>query len=107
VILTHRKRNNYPNLDKFIVNVTWRDGLPAEVRERGYTPALADRITAELAVGPLTVAELVTALNDDLDDDAEKVKDNSVRTALRRGLNDTPKRYTVAGVGTAARWSNV
>jgi len=107
VILTHRKRNNYPDLGKFILNVTWRDGLPAEVWERGYSPALADRITAELAVGPLTVAELVTALNDDLDDDAEKVKDNSVRTALTRGRKNTPKRYTVAGDGTAARWSNV
>lgn len=106
VILTHRKRNNYASLGKLLIDVRWDDGLPVEVTERRYSAALADRIVVELTAGPQTVGELVTVLNDNLDEGAEKFLPNSVRTALRRGAKANPKRFTSTGKGAAARWSN-
>jgi hypothetical protein len=106
VVLTHRKHNNYPNLGKYQLTVVWRDGLPIEVLERGYTPALADRIAPLLGDEGLTVPEIVTALNDDLVEGGEAVKPDSVRKALVRGARETPQRFTVTGTRTTARWWN-
>jgi hypothetical protein len=106
VVLTHRKTNNHGSLGKFLITITWTDGLPVEVTERGYTPALADRIAEMLTGGPLTVAELVTSLNDSLDEGAEHFRPDSIRAALRRGASALPKRFSFTGKGTAARWSN-
>ncbi|HQU34348.1 MAG TPA: DnaB-like helicase N-terminal domain-containing protein [Thermoanaerobaculaceae bacterium] len=106
VILTHRKRNNYGSLGKLLIHVRWEDGLPVEVTERRYSAALADRIVVELTAGPQTVSELVTVLNDNLDEGAEKFRPDSIRAALRRGAKATPKRFTFTGKGAAARWSN-
>lgn len=105
LILQHRKHNNYAPMGRFLVTVEWIDNLPREVRSEHYSVALADRIEEALADKPLTVAGIVTALNDE--EDEEKVKANSVRTALRRGITSTPQRFTVSGEGQAAEWSRV
>ncbi len=106
VVLTHRKRNNYGSLGKFLIDVHWDEDLPVKVIERGYTSALAGRIAVELTAGPMTVTELVVNLNDTLDDGAEKVRPNSVGKACRRGTKETPRRFTVTGKGPTARYSN-
>lgn len=100
-ILTHRKRNNYASLGRFVVTMTWRDDLPREVWERGYSVVLADRIAEILADESLTAEQLVARLNDDIDEDGEAVKANSVRKALARGI---PQRFTVSGNGATARY---
>lgn len=109
-ILAHRKHNNYASLGKFVVNVTWLDDLPREVWEQGYSLALGDRIDEALGSGALSVAEIVALLNEDVDDDEDRVKANSVRTSLRRGLTATakkPQRYTVEGTDDSAKYRRV
>jgi hypothetical protein len=106
MVLTHRKHNNYPNLGKYQLTVAWRDGLPVGVQERAYSPALAERIGLLLGDDALTVAEIVAAINDDLEEGSEAVKPDSIRKALRRGLTESPQRFAVIGAGTTARWSH-
>ena len=78
--------------------------MPREVREQGYSVVLAERIAEVLATEePLTAADIVSRLN--AEDDAAVVKVDSVTKALRRGIQDSPPRFTVAGVGRTARWS--
>lgn len=97
-ILTHRKRNNYASLGKFVVTVSWRDDLPREVWEQQYSLVLADRIGELLEEAPMSAEQIVARLNDE--DDAEPVKADTVRKALRRGIGDrfrkSGDRYSVA-----------
>lgn len=102
-ILTHRKRNNYASLGRFVVTMTWHDDQLREVWEQPYSVVLADRIDEALGDERLTLAQLVDRLNADVDDDGEPVKANSVRKALARGIRD-PQRFTVEGTGATARY---
>jgi hypothetical protein len=98
VILSHRKGNNHAHQGKQLVTITWWDGLPAEVREETYNVKLAVLIKAVLrAAGPSTVAQIVAALNADLDEGDPRIKPDSVRAALRRGIRTIPKEFTVKG----------
>lgn len=92
-VLTHRKHNNAPSMGKFMLTITYADDLPAEVWERSYTAALADRIEDALGAESLTVAEIVERLGDE---NGERVKADSVRAALRRGLKAQPRTFTLA-----------
>lgn len=108
VLLRHRKHNNHASQGKYLVTVEWDDdGLPRQVIEEGYSQSLAKELAVLLsepdAADGLTVAQLVDRLNADLEDDEPRVKPDSVRTALRRGI---PQRFTVAGKDQEARWSN-
>ena len=98
VILSHRKGNNHAHQGKQLVTITWWEGLPADVREETYNVKLAVLIKAVLqAEGPSTVAQIVAALNADLDEGDPRIKPDSVRAALRRGIRTIPKEFTVKG----------
>ena len=98
VILSHRKGNNHSHQGKSLVTITWREGLPGEVWEETYNVRLALLISAVLkAEGPRTVSQIVTSLNGDLEEGEARIKPDSVRAALRRGLRAVPKQFTVAG----------
>jgi hypothetical protein len=98
VILSHRKGNNHAHQGKQLVTITWWEGLPADVREETYNVKLAVLIKAVLrAAGPSTVAQIVAALNADLDEGDPRIKPDSVRAALRRGIRTIPKEFTVKG----------
>lgn len=103
-ILTSRKANNYGPQGRFVATITWHDGLPRDVHEQGYSQALADRID-EVLVAAMPVARIVALLNEDAGDDVDRVKPDSIRAALRRGLSTDPKRFTVEGAGDGAVWS--
>ncbi len=115
ILLRHRKHNNHESMGKSLLTVDWLDNLPRNVHREGYTESLSRQIADLLACpeatpkdGPhgLTAARLADLLNEDLDDDEPRVKVDSVRHALRRGLNATRKAFTVSGTGKDARWSN-
>ncbi len=106
VILANRKSNNYASAGRFLVRVTYRDEIPREVWEQGYSAALAERIDDALGTDRLTVAQIVARLAEDLEEGEAAPKDDSVRAALRRGLKKTtPPRYAVDGTGSQACWS--
>lgn len=107
VLLTHRKGNNHARQGRHVVTVEWWDGLPREVSEVPYSVKLAEQVDAVLKGGALTVAEIVARLNAEAGEDEPKVKPDSVRATLRRGVATTPQLFTVTGEGTAARWSRV
>lgn len=107
VLLTHRKGNNHARQGRHVVTVEWWDGLPREVSEVPYSVKLSEQLTAVLKAGSLTVAEIVARINAEVADDEPKVKPDSVRTTLRRGVSATPKLFTVSGDGPSARWSRV
>lgn len=102
MLLTHRKHNNHQSEGRFLVAVTWIDGLPVELWEQNYSAKLADLI-AEALTEPMTVRQLVDRLNEDAEDDERMVKLDSVRKALRRGI--ATQTFTVEGTGDTARWS--
>ena len=105
-ILTCRKHNNYAGVGRVVVTSTWIDGRPGEVWERSYAAVLGERISEVLTASPgLTVAAIVDLLNDEDDSDGARVKPDSVRKTLRRGITSTPKRYTVRGGGATAEWT--
>lgn len=106
-MLVNRKHNNYPHLGRFTVSTTWYEDLPREVSMRPYMAVLSERIDEVVGGRSINVSGIVELLNEDLDEDAEPVKENSVRTALTRGLKATLKRYTVTGTGKSAEWSRV
>ena len=105
ILLTDRKANNYARAERLLVNVEWRDNLPIEAQEQPYAMALADQIEAVISLRQLTVAEIVEVLNEEVDEDAHAVKPDSVRKALRRGMNGKPPRFAVEGKGSTAKWS--
>ena len=105
ILLTDRKANNYARAERLLVNVEWRDNLPIEAQETPYAMALADQIEAVISLRQLMVAEIVEALNEEVDEDAHAVKADSVRKALRRGMHGTPPRFAVEGKGSTAKWS--
>lgn len=102
VILSHRKGNNHAHQGRQLVTITWRDGLPGEVWEETYNARLAVLISGVLKSGPMTVSRIVAALNEDLDEGDPRIKADSVRAALRRGVRMVPKQFTVTG----EEWSN-
>ena len=65
---------------------------------------MADRIDEVLGSEPLTVAAIVARLNEDADEEHGRVKADSVRAALRRGLRAKPQRYRTMGTGDQATW---
>lgn len=102
-ILANRKANDQERGGRFVVDVTYRDGLPAEVAERPFMAVLADRVAEALGEGPATVAELASRLAEEGGDDGRPVKDDSLRAALRRGLRE--QRFTADGPPRAQRWA--
>lgn len=105
LMLTNRKANNYANQGRTSLTVTWLDNLPREVSERPYSAVLSDRIDEILDGGSLSAAAIVRRLNEEVDDDEQTVKSDSVRKALRRGLRTDPRRYTITGTGDSAVWA--
>jgi hypothetical protein len=105
ILLTDRKANNYARAERLLVNVEWQDGLPIATEEQPYALALADQIEAVISTRQLTVAEIVEVLNDEVDEDSQHVKPDSIRKALRRGIYGKPPRFAVTGKGSAAKWS--
>lgn len=85
VVLSHRKHNNYARIGPFAVLSTWQDGRLVEVWERSHSQHLKDRITAVLADGPMTIAEIVEALNGE-QEEGTPVRRESVSRVLRRYL---------------------
>ena len=97
-LLTNRKANNYVRRPKHAVETTWLDGRPTSVWEKPYLQLLNQRISAALANGSLTVAQLVDHLNDENDDeDAPSLKTDSVRKALLRGARARPPLFVKEG----------
>ena len=92
-ILQHRKHNNYAGLGRFVVSVSWHEDLPREVWEQPYSAVLADRIVEALGDERLSLEQIVARLNE-IDDDSEPVKADSVRKALTRGI---PQRFRMTG----------
>ena len=74
--------------------VTWRDDLPREVWEEGFSTVLADRIAEAIGPDVIELDEIVERLNVDVDEGEQKVKKDSVRKALARGI---PDRFTLSG----------
>jgi hypothetical protein len=103
-ILTNRKSNNYANAGRVVVTVTWSDGRPVDLLEHSFTLALSERIDEALGDEELTVSEIVRRLNEDADEDEQRVKADTVRHTLRRGLRLALPRYAVTGNGDTARW---
>lgn len=103
VVMTQRKANNHALRGRVLLSTTWHDGLPREVHEQSYTAALADRID-EILGEPIPVARIVAILNEDAGEDQARVKADSVRAALRRGMTVDPKRFTVQGSGDSQLW---
>ncbi len=84
VLLKHRKHNNYPSLGTFALSITWHDGCLREVWERGYNMTILRRVLDALDdAGPLTLDQLVAAINDD---DHRPVSRKSLQTTLTRAL---------------------
>src|SRR5439155_25232575 len=104
-LLTDRKANNYARAERTLVSIEWQDNLPATVSEQAYAMALAEQIESVLMTESMTVAEILEELNEELDDEAQKVKGDSVRKALRRSLHSRPPRFAVSGKGSTARWA--
>lgn len=99
VVLSHRKHNNYARTGPFAVVSTWHEGRLAEVYERSHSMHLKDRIRTVLLDGPMTVGEIVEALNGE-DDEGAAVKKETVTRVLRRYLTEmfrlSGNRYEVA-----------
>jgi hypothetical protein len=98
-VLKNRKHNNYERQADVQMTVEWHEGLPREVSERAYSAAIADLIY-EVLTEPMTAAQIVAALNADVDEDADKFKKDSVEAALRRGLAaraKQPQRFRLSG----------
>lgn len=102
-LLVNHKHNNYPRAPKLEVTITFDDGRPVEIWERPYAQVLAARIDVALGDGPLTLGQLVDALNEDLDEDDEPLKPDSVSKALRRGQKSKPAKFATDG----ATWRRV
>jgi len=100
-MLTHRKHNNHESQGRFLVGISWLDGLPREVWEQDFGAKLADLI-AEVLTEPMTVKDVVDRLNEDVNDDEQAMKVDSIRKTLRRGIASM---FTVEGSGETARWS--
>jgi hypothetical protein len=83
VVLSHRKHNNYASLGRFTVAATWQDGRLLDVMEKGYGQALKERVTEILGIGPMTVSDIVDALNGD-EWEGTPVKRETVRRVLTR-----------------------
>jgi hypothetical protein len=105
-ILQHRKHNNYESQGRFVVTMSWRDGLLREVWEQPFNVVLADRIDEALGDEWLRLEQIIERLNGDVEDDGELVKANSVRKALVRGIR-SPQRYTIEGSGATARYRRI
>jgi hypothetical protein len=105
ILLTDRKANNYTRAERVLVSVEWQDNLPIGGSEQPYALAMADQVEAVISMRSLTVAEIVEVLNEEIDEESHYVKADSVRKALRRGLNATPPRFAVEGKGSTAKWS--
>jgi hypothetical protein len=101
-LLASRKVNEGERKGRFVVDVTYRDGLPGEVAERQYSAVLADRVAAALDDGPASVPAIVDRLNEDAGE-GPGVKADSVRHVLRRGLGD--QRFAVDGKDKSQTWS--
>lgn len=101
-LLVNRKANNYSRGGRFMVEITWRDGLPVEVWERPYAAVMAERIGDVLAAGALPIPAIVRALNESLEEGEVEVKADTIRAALRRGAKGEHRRFDVAD----DRWSN-
>lgn len=56
-----------------------------------------------LGDGPATVAELAARFGDEAGEDSQRVKEDSIRAALRRGLRE--ERFTADGPPKAQRWA--
>jgi hypothetical protein len=93
VVLSHRKHNNYAPLGRFVVAATWHDGKLREVFEKGYQLALRERISDILAGGPMTLTEIVEALNED-DMSGVPVKRESVSRVIRKHI---PESFRLSG----------
>ena len=107
VLLTHRKHNNYAKLPRQQIEVSWNEaGTPVSVWERSHSEALAQRISYLLGAQQLTAGQIVDLLNEDLDEDEEPAKTNSVRVALSRGLKTKPPKFTKTGSGSSEKWAN-
>jgi hypothetical protein len=104
VVLTHRKSNNYAHQGRTVVTVTWRGDLPRDIAEQAYSTVVAERIAEVLGDGSLAVGTIVALLNAELEEDEKPIKANTVRTALRRGLQSKSRRFTVEGAGEMATW---
>jgi hypothetical protein len=87
VVLGHKKHNNYATLGRFAVVSTWLDGRLMEVYERDHKLALRDRIREVLTVAPMTLADVVEALNDD-ETGGVPVKRDSVKRTLNKYIPD-------------------
>lgn len=101
-ILAARKDSQHERGGRFVVEVTYREGLPAEVWERPYSAVLAERVAEVLEDGPATVPAIVDRLNDAAGDGG-RVKADSVRHALRRGLGE--QRFAVEGRDKTQTWA--
>lgn len=110
VQLVNRKANNYRMGGRYVVETTWRDDVPGEVWIRTYSAVLAERIDDVLGDEELTAAQVVAKLNADLGDGVERVREDTVAKALRRGLAarpSRPQRYTVSGTAATARYRRI
>ncbi len=84
VVLAHRKHNNYASLGRFVVNQTWNDGRLMEIWERPHSMHLRDRIAEVLAGGPMSLNDIVDALNSE--EEGVPVKRDSVKRTLNKYL---------------------
>ena len=71
-VLAARKDSEHERGGRFVVEVTYREGLPAEVWERPYSAVLAERVAEVLEDGPATVPAIVERLNDAAEDGAPR-----------------------------------
>lgn len=97
--LVNRKANNYGHAGRFTVTTTWHENQLGEVSEQGYSAALAERIDDVLGFDDLTVAAIVERLSEDLDEDEQAPKPDSIRKALRRAVQG--RTHTIVTCGSA------
>jgi hypothetical protein len=102
-MLVHRKANNYARQGRVLVTFKWQDGRLGEVSEQSYAAELGRLIEDALIDGPMTAAAIVDRLNETTGEEQPAVKPDSVRHALRRGVQR--QRLTVSGSGANAQWA--
>ena len=89
--LHNRKANNYDWQGEYVVTSDWLDERLVAVHEVRYSASVVERIADALTTGPMTLEVIVAALSAD----GQKVKTDTVRRTLQRGLTQSPKPWTV------------
>jgi hypothetical protein len=98
-ILHNRKHSEYDPQPALSIEVTFTGGLPRSIKETRVSIVIADLIDATLTE-PMTVDQITSAINADIEDKDDHYQKDSITRALTRGLQNSthhPKRFDHTG----------